>query len=447
MSSKIPNNISGFPEWSPDQLQFEKKCKDIIESNFATLGYLPLTTSSVELITTLTGIGTDDKEIYTLSRLNSDNNEEEKKYALHFDLTVPLARYVTQRERDLNFPFKRYQIQNSWRGETPASGRYREFTQCDADIIGRANLPISYDAELVYLVYKIFAELNLGKFKIKISNSKILFGLLSKYDLNTELIRKIIRLIDKRDKMKADKFISELHLSLIDYAGCYEIVSRLIDNRLRCNQILDLIDEDLGDDYNTGVRELNQVIEMALAFGVNPDNLEIDLSLARGLNYYTGTIIETRLIEHATLGSVCGGGRYDNLTERFGGGRFPGVGISIGLTRILGFLFENNLINLHSKALSGVLIANMGEDYQVEALKVSKEIRDNKEKMNTRTVVENYFLSKKLGDQINYAITKSYKYIIILGDQEILTNSITIKNLETRGQLTISRGELMDNIY
>lgn len=438
---KNKTNISGFPEWSPSQIKFEKKCKEIIENNFATLGYIPLVTSSVELVSTLTGLGADDKEIYTLSRLNYAGDNEEKKYALHFDLTVPLARYITQRERDLTFPFKRYQIQNSWRGETPAAGRYREFTQCDADIIGRSTLPLSYDAELVYLIDKIFSDLKLGNYIIKISNRKILSGILSNYNIEGEDMKKIIRLIDKKDKMPADKFISELHLSLIDNIECYEIINKLIKNKIDINNITNLIDESLGEIYNEGIRELNEVIETALAYGLRSSNIEIDLSLARGLAYYTGTIIETKLTDYDNLGSVCGGGRYDNLTESFGGPKLPGVGISIGLTRMLGYMFEHDLVNLSSREMAGILIANMGDDYKVEAIRLATELRETNILSHNKIIIENYLLEKKLADQITYALNKNYKYIIILGDEEIMSDKVTIKNLETREQVTIKREE------
>jgi len=376
---------------------------DDIRRVFESYGFCSIETPSVEEIEALLAKGETDKEIYAVQRLHRDDEAGEPRLGLHYDLTVPLARYVAEHFHDLVFPFKRYQIQRAWRGERPQEGRFREFYQCDIDVINIDQLPLHFDAEIPAIMYDILCRLEVGDFQIRVSNRKILEGYLRGIGIEDTI--SAIRIIDKLDKIGEDGVLSLLKSDL-DLPG---------ELALRCLALASIRTSDLSfvervralevasDLLNEGLDELAFVID---ALHTLPEGtLVADLSIARGFNYYTGTVYETRLREFPTIGSICSGGRYENLAGAFINRKLPGVGISLGLTRLFAKLVSEKRLSMSSKCPTQVLVILPRAERREEAARTANLLR--KRGLN----VEMYHGPSKIAQQMRYASRKGIPYV------------------------------------
>ena len=428
-----PKTLPGFMELLPqDQILFNK-VKDIIRKNYESYGFVPLDTpvlESSEVLLAKAG-GETEKQIYSFSK--GDNN-----LCMRFDLTVPLAKYVAANFEHLNFPFARYQIGKVYRGEKPQKGRFREFYQCDIDVIGKNSLSLIYDAEIPAIMYRIFKELDIGKFTIFVSNRKILLGLLEEMNL-TSLSVDIMRLIDKFDKIGEENFVETLK---DDYKLDDKLVQKLLDfikiKGTTSEQIEKL--KQLGitnENFIRGVDEIEQVVKYMRDFGIEDDYFNINLSIARGLDYYTGTVYETFITGYEKLGSVCSGGRFDNLAGFYTKEKLPGVGMSIGLTRLFYQLRENNLLKDYTGSNCKAVILPMGNT-ESECIKLSNDLRDAG--INNTICFED----TKFKNKILYATKCNAKYAIIIGEDEVKNNVYAVKDLEQFSQQQLSKEQLIE---
>ncbi len=427
-----PKTLPGFMELLPEDQILFNKVVNIIKKNFESYGFLPIDTpvlENSEVLLAKAG-GETEKQIYSFTK--GDN-----KICMRFDLTVPLAKYVAANFDSLNFPFARYQIGKVYRGEKPQKGRFREFYQCDIDVIGKNSLSLYYDAEIPSIMYRIFKELNIGKFTIFVSNRKILLGLIENLGLKDSV--DILRLIDKFAKIGEENFVLTLKL---DYKIEDDIINKLlqfikIDGTT--NQQLEKLKKFKIDnsDFNEGVEELEHVIKNMRAFGVEEDYFNINLSIARGLDYYTGTVYETFITGHENLGSVCSGGRFDNLAEYYTKEKLPGVGMSIGLTRLFYQLKENNLLKQEKGAIAKVVILPMGNTID-ECIALSNQLRNN----NINNIV--YFEETKFKNKILYATKANANYAVIIGEDEVKNNYFTLKDLNAFEQKQVTFEEMLN---
>ena len=434
MQGKVrPKTLPGFMELLPNEQILFNKMKETIQKTYEQYGFFPLDTPIIEDANVLLAKagGETEKQIYRFEKGEND-------LALRFDLTVPLAKYVTQYYDKLSFPFKRYQIGKVYRGEKPQRGRYREFYQCDVDIIGDGKLSILNDAEIPSIIYNTFKNLGFDDFTICINNRKILNGLFASLDLKNNSAD-ILRVIDKIDKIGYEKVEKELLLNL-DTQKVETIMKFITIDGNNEEKIKAL--ETLGienDVFKEGLNDLKQVLKYIEIFGVPKDNVKLDLTIARGLDYYTGTVYETFLNKYRNLGSVCSGGRYDNLAEYYTDKKMPGVGISIGLSRLFFQLTDNNIISAENQTISDVLIISMTDSYD-KCAEIAKKMRDNK--LNVQINIE----EQKIGKKFKYADNLNVKYVIIIGEDEIKNNLVTLKNMITGEQETIELQKAIDII-
>ncbi len=427
-----PKTLPGFMELLPEDQILFNKIKDIIRKNYESYGFLPLDTpvlESSEVLLAKAG-GETEKQIYSFSK--GDSN-----ICMRFDLTVPLAKYVASNFDNLSFPFARYQIGKVYRGEKPQKGRFREFYQCDIDVIGKNTLSLYYDAEIPSIMYKIFKELDIGKFKIFVSNRKILLGLIEELNLK-EQSAEILRLIDKFAKIKEEDFILTLRL---DFKIEEEKINKLLEfikiKGSPENQLEKLRNMKIeNENFISGINELEQVVKYMRAFNVEDEYFDINLSIARGLDYYTGTVYETFITGYEKLGSVCSGGRFDNLAGFYTKEKLPGVGMSIGLTRLFYQLKENKLLKEEKGAISKAVILPMGNTID-ECIKIGNILRS--EGINNTI----YFEDTKFKNKILYATKLNAKYAIIIGEDEVKNNTYTLKNLNKFEQKSVDLNELL----
>ena len=419
MKKAEPRTLPGFMELLPNEQILFNQMKEKIEKTYQKFGFLPLDTPILELSEVLLAKagGETEKQIYRFEKGDTD-------ISMRFDLTVPLAKYVAKNYGNLSFPFRRYQIGKVYRGEKAQKGRFREFYQCDIDIIGDGELGLINDAEIPSVIYHLIKELGFEDFTICINNRKILNGLYA--SLNQEKnATEILRIIDKIEKIGKQAVKEELNK-----LGLAEV---------QVNQILEFIEiegttdekieklENLGiqnEQYQTGVAELKEVIKNIRLFGVPDTNFKVDLTIARGLDYYTGTVYETFLNNYRELGSVCSGGRYENLAEYYTDKKLPGVGISIGLTRLFYKLNELNVIHASKKSIAEILIIPMVEDLE-QPIVLATKLR------NAGINTEIYLNDKKLKAKFKYADKLKIPYVIVIGEDEIKTQTIKLKNMET----------------
>ena len=419
MNKVEPRTLAGFMELLPDEQILFNQMKSIIENTYKKYGFLPLDTPVIELSEVLLAKagGETEKQIY---RFNKGDND----LALRFDLTVPLSKYVAKNYGNLSFPFRRYQIGKVYRGERTQKGRFREFYQCDIDIIGDGELDIINDAELPSIIYEIFTQLGFKDFTICINNRKILNGLFENVG-QKENSTEILRIIDKIEKIGKDAVIDELEKIKVDKKSIEKIINFIEINGTTDEKLEKL--EKLGIQNETflqGLQELKQVVKYIRMFGISDLNFKVDLTIARGLDYYTGTVYETFLNDYRELGSVCSGGRYENLAEYYTDKKLPGVGISIGLTRLFYKLNELNLINVDKKSISDVLVIPMVENLETPIL-VATKLR----KLGINTEI--YLNNKKLKTKFKYADKLKIPYVIVIGEDEVNSNTITLKNMES----------------
>jgi histidyl-tRNA synthetase len=435
-----PALLRGFDqEYLPqDQLHFNRLV-DIIRRNFELYGFLPIETPSAERREVLTSKGGVEKEIYALTRLaQADDDEASTKGALRFDLTVPLARYVAMHERELAFPFRRYQIQRVWRGETPQArkGRFREFYQCDIDIINRDKLSYLAEAEIPAVIYSVFREMAIGEFRIRINNRKVLKGLLQKFEVADDRADAVLRALDKIDKEDAARVREDLERQGMS-AGEAKALYALISTRSTSDETLRALANSGNEMVELGLNELQSTVQAIRQFGVPDSAFAVDLGVVRGLDYYTGTIYETTLTAHPEVGSICSGGRYDDLASYFTDTKLPGVGISIGLTRLFSRLREAGLLRPLERTPAEVLVTTMDPQALERYVKMAGLLRAAG--INTEVYLE----PAKLDKQLAYANRKGFRVALIAGGNEFAANTVQIKNLAARDARTVPAGELV----
>jgi histidyl-tRNA synthetase len=436
-----PALLRGFDqEYLPqDQLQFNRLI-DIIRRNFELYGFLPIETPSAERREVLTSKGGVEKEIYALTRLaEADDDEAATKGALRFDLTVPLARYVAMRERELAFPFRRYQIQRVWRGETPQAkkGRFREFYQCDIDVIGREKLSYLAEAEIPAVVYSVFKEMAIGAFRIRINNRKVLRGLLQSFQVTDSKAPDILRWLDKTEKEDQAAILKGLGAEGLAEKAAQDLYQLIAAKRDTQATLAALEAVSPNETLRVGLEEAQNVIKTIRAFGVPDSAFAFDLGVVRGLDYYTGTIYETTLTDYPEIGSICSGGRYDDLASYFTDTKLPGVGISIGLTRLFSKLKEANLLQPLARTPAEALVTTMDSKYMGKYLEIARTLRAAG--VNTEVYLE----TAKLGNQLQYADRKGFRVAIIAGENEFAQNTVQIKNLSTKTARDVAFGELV----
>jgi histidyl-tRNA synthetase len=417
-------NVSGFVEWLPEQRIVELRWMDEIRRAFERYGYCSIETPAVEELEVLLAKGEIDKEIYVIKRLHGDGDRSDARLGLHYDLTVPLARYVAEHYNDLVFPFKRYQIQRVWRGERPQEGRYREFYQCDIDVIHNNKLPLHFDAEMPAIIYEIFERLAVGPFEMHISNRKILEGYLR--GLGVEDVIAVIRILDKLDKIGRDGVLSQLRAM----PGLQEgLAWRFLALASICTPDSSFVERvrDLGVKSGMLDEGLNELAFVMDGLAELPCGVVLaDLALARGFDYYTGTVYEGKLTEFPSLGAVCSGGRYDDLTGSFINRRLPGVGISIGFTRLFAKLLAEKRVAPGPKSPTQVLVALPRLELRDEAMRTAKILRAR------GFNVEVYHIPGKLAQQLRYAARKGIPYVWFpaYGEQ-----GAEVKNMLTQEQV------------
>lgn len=430
-------NISGFPEFLPNEQIVFNRVMQSIKDHFELYGFVPMETAAVEKVDVLLAKG-NDNEIYGLYRLADKNSK--KDLGLRFDLTVPLARYVTQNAGELIFPFKRYQIAPVWRGERPQYGRYRQFYQCDVDIIGDGTLSIDHDAEIISLVTWALSTLKVPDFHTKINNRKILTGFFSKLVGQNKLID-AIRLVDKSEKISPEEFESGI-IELLDNEKDFSKIKTFLDadQRGSMEEILNWLQSlSLGEEFAQGVEELSTVVQILRRLGLSNERLKISTRLARGLTYYTGTIFETVFDDIKDTGSVAGGGRYDDLSTTLGNSKkYPGVGATIGISRLVPKLIELGLISTDKKSTADLLITVQDRSLVPYYMKLANKFRA----LGIKT--ETYLQDKPLGAQLTYANKKGINIVLIANEVEILDSKAIIRNLKTREQKII-RTEFIGN--
>lgn len=427
----IPRTLPGFMELKPNEQILFNQIKEKIEESYKRFGFLPLDTPILELSEVLLAKagGETEKQIYRFTRGDD--------LAMRFDLTVPLAKYVSKNYGELQFPFRRYQIGKVYRGERPQKGRFREFYQADIDIIGDGELSIMNDAEIPSIIYTTFKNLGFDDFTIRINNRKILNGLFEYLNI-VELSTEIMRIIDKLEKIRKENVKLELlklniEEEIVDKILEFISISGNNEEKIEALEKLNIKNEV----FEKGFFELKEVIKYIRLFGVPEGNFSIDLTIARGLNYYTGTVYETFLDNYREIGSVCSGGRYDNLAENYTDKSLPGVGIAIGVTRLFDQLNDLKLIKTEKKSISDVLVISTSDDVS-ECLPIANTFR--KEGINT----EVYMNDKKMKAKFKYADKLKIPYVAIIGEDELKENKVSLKNLVTGKQDTINIQEAVE---
>ena len=427
-----PRTLSGFMELLPHrQVQFDRMV-ETLRRTYALYGFTPLDTPAIEASEVLLakGGGETEKQIYRFTKGDTD-------LSLRFDLTVPLAKYVALHHNELSFPFRRFQIGKVYRGERAQRGRFREFYQADIDVIGDGALDIINEAEVPAIIYKTFTALGLRRFKIRVNNRKVLSGLFDLLGLR-ERSRDIMRTIDKLEKIGPEKVRAIL---TVDFGVPEEGADRLLALLSTPDPMSDL--EDLRGQnqlLDQGVGELSTVVGCLSAFGVPEDHFAVDLTIARGLDYYTGTVYETVMLDHPEIGSICSGGRYDNLTEYYTEKQLPGVGISIGLTRLFFVLEDQGYLNEDLlTAPADALLLPMTEDLS-PAIALATTLRE----AGVRTQI--YTEKKKFKTKMNYADKLGIPYVVFLGEDEIAAGLCSVKDMASGEQVKIRPQEAAQRI-
>ncbi len=445
---------SGFPEFLPSEKRLEVYLLDIIRRVFESYGFTPIETPAVERLEVLQAKGNQgDNIIYGIDPILPPNRQAEKDKsgetglearALKFDQTVPFAAYIARHLNELTFPFARYQMDMVFRGERAKDGRFRQFRQCDIDVVARGKLSLLYDAQMPAIITEIFEDINIGDFVIRINNRKILTGFFRSLEVEENQIKACIATIDNLEKSGEAKVKLELEKEGISSEQTERIIEFIkidgsVDNVLdKLNHLAQSFPE--AEQFNLGVTELATVINGVRDLGVADKRFCIDLSIARGLNYYTGTVYETTLIGHEALGSICSGGRYEELVGIFLGEKMPGVGISIGLTRLISRLLKAGILNTLSATPTQVVVVNMQEDLIPVYLKVSQQLRQA-----GINVVTN-FEKRPLGKQFQAADKQGIQFCVIIGADEAAAQKSSLKDLKSGEQVEVALADLAEEI-
>jgi histidyl-tRNA synthetase len=430
-----PRKPSGFNEYLPgEQIEFNRLL-DIIKQVYEKYGFAPLDTPDIELSEVLLakGGGETEQEVYRFKREGSDTD-----LTLRYDLTVPLARYVAEHESDLVFPFRRYHIGKVHRAERAQAGRFREFYQCDIDIIG-SNSPL-VDAEFPVIINEIFERFNFGEFTVRLNNRRILSGFFESLGLS-DAVRGVLRIVDKMEKLSRDDITEEfrkigLNDDQINRVFDFTSIAGSNDDVL---QRLNELEVD-NDNFKQGVSEITTVVKTLRLMGMPESHFKIDLKIARGLDYYTGTVYETILTDYPQVGSVCSGGRYDNLASYYTKTDLPGVGISIGLTRLFYALKQEGVIKADRHSPARVIVVPISEEQNDYAAQVAGKLHA------AEIPAVLYSEVSDLGKKLRYASRMGFSYALVIGQNEAAAGSVSLKNLETREDQTVSVDEVVDKL-
>ncbi|MEH2131350.1 MAG: histidine--tRNA ligase [Nostoc sp.] len=445
---------SGFPEFLPSEKRLELYLLDIIRRVFESYGFTPIETPAVERLEVLQAKGNQgDNIIYGIDPILPPNRQAERdksgetgseSRALKFDQTVPLAAYIARHLNELIFPFARYQMDVVFRGERAKDGRFRQFRQCDIDVVARRELSLLYDAQMPAIITEIFEAINIGDFLIRINNRKVLTGFFKSVGIAENQIKSCIGIVDTLEKIGESKVKQDLEKEGISAEQAQKIIEFVkIDGSV--DEVLDKLKhlaQNLPEteQLNLGVTELETVITGVRHLGVAENRFCIDLSIARGLDYYTGTVYETTLLGHEALGSICSGGRYEELVGVFLGEKMPGVGISIGLTRLISRLLKAGILNTLAATPAQVMVVNMQEDLMPTYLKVSQHLRQA-----GINVITN-FDKRPLGKQFQLADKQGIQFCVIIGSEEAAAQKSSLKDLKTGDQVEVLLGNLAEEV-
>ena len=420
----LPGMMELLPE---EQLEFDRIC-EVIRKNYEKFGFAPIDTPIIERTETLLAKagGETEKQIYRFSKGDND-------LSLRFDLTVPTARFVAENFGQLQFPFKRSQIGKVYRGERAQRGRFREFYQCDIDVIGRDNLNIKYDAEVIAVIYSIFRELNFGDFTLRINNRNITSGLIGGLNLS-EKQAEIMALIDRVEKITPGEFYQQLEG--LDLGENAQSIKDFVEISGSCEEVLNklrkIAQNIKNDQFKKGIDELSKVTEILKKMGVEEKYFKLDMLIVRGLDYYTGTVFETNLNDFKEIGSVSSGGRYENLSEYYSKEKLPGVGASIGLTRLFWSLRDLGLLSFSKRSNAEFLIIPFSENELEKSFKIANDLRESGK--NVEVLLEEFNMKKAF----KFANKRGVKYVLVIGEQEISKNVFEFKNMETGEKLNLN---------
>lgn len=446
MSSLKARTMPGVMELLPlDQIAFQGML-DTIRRHFERFGFLPIETPAIEfssLLLTKSG-GETERQVYFVQSTGSLKQGDDPDLALRFDLTVPLARYVAEHEPKLTFPFRRYQMQRVYRGESAQRGRFREFYQCDIDVIGKDSLSVRFDAEVPAVIYAIFRELEIGAFTIQMNNRKLMRGFFEAQGIadggqQTLVLREVDKLDKRGEKaVRATLVGSEFALApevvdaILEFVGKrstgYDDALRILDSVAVQNELIE-----------QGIAELREVLSGVRAMGVPESHYALNLSIARGLDYYTGTVYETTLNANPEIGSVCSGGRYENLASHYTKSKLPGVGISIGATRLFWQLQQAGLAR-QGRSHVQVLVAQMDEAHLSEYLALGMQLR--LAGINTEVQLE----TRKLAKQFQYADRAGIRFVVVVGEDELAKGTVSVKDMHRQEQFEVARGDLIKTL-
>ena len=445
---------SGFPEFLPSEKRLELYLLDIIRRVFESYGFTPIETPAVERLEVLQAKGNQgDNIIYGIDPILPPNRQAERDKsgetgsearALKFDQTVPLAAYIARHLNELTFPFARYQMDVVFRGERAKDGRFRQFRQCDIDVVARRELSLLYDAQMPAIITEIFEAINIGDFLIRINNRKVLTGFFKSVGITEDKIKSCVSIVDNLEKIGESKVKQELEKEGVSGEQTQKIIDFIkIDGSV--DEVLDKLKylaQNLSEteQLNLGVSELETVIAGVRNLGVAENRFCIDLSIARGLDYYTGTVYETTLLGHEALGSICSGGRYEELVGVFLGEKMPGVGISIGLTRLISRLLKAGILSSLAATPAQVMVVNMQEDLMPTYLKVSQHLRQA-----GINVITN-FDKRPLGKQFQLADKQGIQFCVIIGSEEAAAQKSSLKDLKTGEQVEVLLVDLAEEV-
>ena len=420
----LPGMMELLPE---EQLEFDR-IYEVIRKNYEKFGFAPIDTPIIERTETLLAKagGETEKQIYRFSKGDND-------LSLRFDLTVPTARFVAENFGQLQFPFKRSQIGKVYRGERAQRGRFREFYQCDIDVIGRDNLNIKYDAEIIAVIYSIFRELNFGDFTLRINNRNITSGLIGGLNLSKKQAE-IMALIDRAEKITPGEFYQQLEN--LDLGENTQFIKDFVEISGSCEEVLNklrkIAQKIKNNQFEKGIDELSKVAEILKKMGVEEKYFKLDMLIVRGLDYYTGTVFETNLNDFKEIGSVSSGGRYENLSEYYSKEKLPGVGASIGLTRLFWSLRDLGLLSFSKRSNAEFLIIPFSENELEKSFKIANELRESGK--NVEVLLEEFNMKKAF----KFADKRGVKYVLVIGEQEISENVFEFKNMETGERLNLN---------
>ncbi|MEH2403547.1 histidine--tRNA ligase [Nostoc sp.] len=445
---------SGFPEFLPSEKRLELYLLDIIRRVFESYGFTPIETPAVERLEVLQAKGNQgDNIIYGIDPILPPNRQAERDKsgetgsearALKFDQTVPLAAYIARHLNELTFPFARYQMDVVFRGERAKDGRFRQFRQCDIDVVARRELSLLYDAQMPAIITEIFEAINIGDFLIRINNRKVLTGFFKSVGIAEDKIKSCIGIVDNLEKIGERKVKQDLEKQGVSEEQTQKIIDFIkIDGSV--DEILDKLKhltEKLSEteQLSLGVTELQTVIAGVRNLGVAENRFCIDLSIARGLDYYTGTVYETTLLGHEALGSICSGGRYEELVGVFLGEKMPGVGISIGLTRLISRLLKAGILSTLAATPAQVMVVNMQEDLMPTYLKVSQNLRQAEINVITN------FDKRPLGKQFQLADKQGIQFCVIIGSEEAAAQKSSLKDLKSGEQVEVLLVDLAEEV-